>query len=217
MDILKPKATVEQDFMLMLHDRIIELEKLVDKQATEINHLRKHQTPLSYNILKNSFTNDASIQWDIRRPVNEAEIIFHGCGYTEPIGDVYLDSHVIIDTDIFEPGEKMAFNLPIFRECSGMHKIEFVLSELKLRVLLQSIHDFYHSQVTNEQLEALDNILNETSLDYCWNIKLNRDNVTWLQMLTSTDNNIWSDHSLQVNFCGGESRAEYGNINITVI
>jgi uncharacterized coiled-coil protein SlyX len=41
MDDIKPVATAEQEFVLMLYDRLVALESVVDNQKKEIDELRE--------------------------------------------------------------------------------------------------------------------------------------------------------------------------------
>ena len=209
MDLLKPKATTEQEFMLMMHDRIVELEKLVDEQRKEIEGLKKKHTPLCYDILKNDFTNGAGISWDIRKPIEQCDVVFFNCGRRLPIDDNYLDAFVIISDETFDGREeKMIFKLPLFRECKGIHNIEFLLSDLTVRKLLQAIYEFYHSPVTLDDLDTEGHFE-----DYRRKIQEN-PNMTWIDLMMSNDDDDLEDIFKEVHFCGGDTERETGKPTI---
>ena len=209
MDLLKPKASTEQEFMLMLHDRIVELEKLVDEQRKEIEGLKKKHTPLCYDILKNDFTNGAGIVWDVRKPVEKSNIVFFSCGRKLSIDDNYLDAFVTIGDEGFDGGETISFNLPLFRESGGIHPIKFVLSDLTLRKLLTAIHEFYHSKATVELLPT------ECDFDdYHQKIRKN-PSITWIDLMLSNDDNDLEERFKEVVFCGGD--AERNTSSATII
>jgi len=200
MDILKPKATTEQNFMLMMHDRIVELEKLVDKQAKEIDSLKMKNMPICYDILKNDFTNKASIKWDVRKPIDQSNVIFYNCGRALPMDDNYLNAFVIISDETFDGGETISFHLPLslFGNDKRIHKIDFVLSDLTVKKLLEAIYEFYHSKVTEDDLNK------EGYEDYRSKLYKN-PNMTWIDLISLNGDGEIDEMFKEVHFGGGDA------------
>jgi len=152
-ELLIPKCTIEQQFMFMLHERIISLEKLnqnlekkIASQETEITILRNNQLPIRYSIHHNNFNASAILQWDIRKPIHEAEIYYKDCGRKFQISQPFLDAYVCLESESYEVEEFITFLVPTERGSFGSHRLPMLkLNELNVRKFLQSIYDFYTS------------------------------------------------------------------------
>jgi len=195
MDSLISKPTAEQEFMFMLYERIVALETLVDqqnlkieKQQADIEKLKKNQLPIRYNISLNEFSDKSRIEWNIKLPIEEAKIVFSDCGRKIPITDLYLDAYITVDDeDVFNGKEVIIIQVPIERGGPGVFEISFILSEMTVRKVMKTIRDFYLGEVTEEQLESIEQAVYGNSMDYnmdiFWNMFNKNKGITWMEMM----------------------------------
>ena len=161
-DPLKPIATSEQEFILMLHERIISLEKLVDTQQKEIEFLKIYMSSYSirYNLLENELTNGASILWNIPDGTDCINIIYFDSGRQLEPTKFHFGAHVFVPNETFAYPREITVLLPIERKSHGFIPIKFSIIDLTLKKLLTIIYDFYNKTVLPEDLnDAEDNML----------------------------------------------------------
>jgi len=164
MDPFMSKPTTQEEFMLMLHERIIALEAanedlktLVKRQAHEIQELKKNQEHIRFNLHLHEFSNGGFLEWDIRKEITEARIYYKDSGRRIQITDAYLDAALAVDGETLEGDEEYTFIVPVEKECHGALVLvkNRPLVEMTLRNLLQEMYDFYHREVREEELNKL--------------------------------------------------------------
>ena len=107
--------------------------------------------------------------------------------------------------------------LPITREGPGLLYLNFVLSQTNLRMFMQSIYDFYHQPVKEEQLQYLEHLTSEDEEDLygniiniheLWNLFRRYEHterpLRWIDVMCLRDNPRMPEKDRELNFFGSD-------------
>ena len=198
-NLLKPIATPEQDFILMLHDRLIVLEKLIDTQQNEIEFAKKYMesNQLRYNLFKNEMTDGATIDWDITKNSSNIKVVYYDSGIELKPTQFHFNASVFFENKTIDPDCSIDITIlfPIDIHSRGFIPVKISTVYLTLEKLLNIIYDFYNKIVLPEDINNAEDYMKSYNFICTTKIKLykeyvnNKTTLTWIDLINYNNKN----------------------------
>ncbi len=163
-------GTHQERFSLMLHERIVALERKVDEMEKAHAHAMDTIDDLTartaglecaaYDPDTNTFSDGSSLDWFVWEPVDTAHVL--RAGACRPLPERYWAAPVTMVAVLDELDERVSFDTfvhaPVSRFGVQTRPIRIPRSDapLTVRAFLAALHAFYDSPITEADLAGLD-------------------------------------------------------------
>jgi hypothetical protein len=134
--------------MLMMFDRIVALEDIVDKQNKEIIAL-KIKTQYSYDLTKMNFSNGGTICWNILQHPDTLKIQDYACGKYITVTDDHWNANILFRHETIDENDMICMKFPTDPMKKAMYPIKFKPSEMNVRKYCMLIYELYATKISD--------------------------------------------------------------------